>query len=454
MVSGFGHVLWRRKLVIIACIGLVLGLTAAYVSTLPRAYEATALVAVGPGQQLGRAASGPAGSLEDQLRLIESRTMAERLVGRLGLHLLPEFRPAAAGGFRIGDLLPDAILDRLPTAWAAALASRPADLALTDEQRAAQLREEVVAATMKRIRAELASPSTMALKFTSADPQLAATGASALAELYLGEPGTLRQTSPGNDRARLEQELERLRAGIRETEQAIEAARARAQAQASATGAQSLLDLTGELGFWRSERAELEVRLRQTQAALESGGSLDQVALALDSDRLNQLQARAVELEQALAALSHQYGEEDAQTVELRAELAALEQERRAELEDLVQRMQQELAIIQSRESALAARIAELEEQSPQGQPADDIAILERRLAAERAALRGYLEQAAREPGSRSPGSETPAITPAVAPAGPTYARLALIWAVASAGALLLGIVLALAFETLRHERA
>ena len=459
-VSGFGDILWRHKLVILACIGLVLGLTAAYVSTLARAYEATVLVALHdrPGQQVGQGTPMQAASPEDQVRLIESRAMAERLVDRLDLHFVPEFRPdVASRGFRLGDLLPDALLERLPTAWADTLVSRPPDVEVTDEQRAARLWEQVIEATMARIRAEVTPPSTIGLKFTSRDPQVAAAGANALAELYLQERPAPRQNASQSDRARLGQEIERLRASIRETQQAIEAARPGADAQAGATNEQSRLDLTGELAFWQRERAEVEARLRQTQAALESGADLARAPLALDSARLGQLQARAIELQQALAALSQQYGEEDPQIIELRTQLAALEQERRAELEYVVQGLQEELAIIQSRESALEAQIAGLEEQSAEGGAADGLAVLEQRLEAERAALRGYLAQAAGQLGNKPSATTLPdarVIAPAVVPDRPTHPRLALIWGVASAGALLLGILLAFALEAVQRRRA
>ena len=52
-IGGFGHVLWRRKVLILACLGLVLASTAAYVSALRPAYEAEALVASG-NPRIGR----------------------------------------------------------------------------------------------------------------------------------------------------------------------------------------------------------------------------------------------------------------------------------------------------------------------------------------------------------------------------------------------------------------
>jgi polysaccharide biosynthesis transport protein len=461
-LADFGPILWRRKLLILACIGVVLGLTATYVSTLGPAYQAEALLALGerPSAPVEQDAALRDSALEDQRRLIESRTMAERLVDRLDLQLLPEFHPdVAARGFRLASVLcrwlPAAVLERLPKAWAERLMPPP-DGEMTDEQRAARLWEKVIAATMARIRAEARPPSAMVVKFTSADRHLAAAGANALAQLYLGEPRPVRQNASPGDLDRLGQEIERLRTSIRATEQAIEAGRAGAAAPASASSEQSRLGLRDELAFWRSERAEVEARLRQTQATLESGGDLDQAALFLNAERLGQLQATATELQQALGTLAQQYGEQAPQVVELRTQLAALEQERRGEIEQVLQGLRDEGAIIQSRETALQAEITALDEESVEGQADASLAPLEQRLQADRALLREYLDQAAGQLGTQPAASSAEAriVAPAVVPDEPTYPRLALIWSAASAGALLLGILLAFALEAWHRARA
>jgi succinoglycan biosynthesis transport protein ExoP len=460
-LPDFGPILWRRKLLILACLGVVLGLTAAYVSTFAPAYHAEALIALPDRPVLGEDAAIQDSTLEDQQRLIESRAMAERLVDRLELQLVAEFHPNVAGrGFRfasvLGRWLPDAILTRLPKAWADAFVPRPSDREMTDEQRAARLWEEVIAATMARIRADVRAPSAIVVKFISADRQLAAAGANALAELYLEGRGAVPQNASPGDRDRLGQEIERLRASIRATEQAIDAAVAGADAQDSAASERSSLELTDELAFWRGERAEVETRLRQTQATLESGGDLDQAALFFDAERLGQLQASATELQQVLGAVAQQFGEQDPQVVELRTQLAALEQERRAEIDHVLQRLRDEVAIIQSRETALEAKIDALGEEPAEGQAGGGLTVLEQRLEADRALLREYLEQAAGQLGAQpaAPFSDARIVTPAVVPDEPTYPHLALIWGAASAGGLLLGILLAFALEAWRHRRA
>ena len=90
-IGGFGYVLWRRKLLILACLGLVLASTAAYVSALTPAYEAEALVASGelPNQQTG----------QERPATHARHPPHGRAAGR-------PFRPAALAGVPAGSLLP------------------------------------------------------------------------------------------------------------------------------------------------------------------------------------------------------------------------------------------------------------------------------------------------------------------------------------------------------------
>jgi succinoglycan biosynthesis transport protein ExoP len=454
-IGGLGHVLWRRKLPLTACVGLALASTAAYVSMLRPAYEAEALVAPAnlTGEQIGPS---------DPLRLVDTRVIAEQLVKRLDLQLLPEFHPdRSSGSLRrtaltaIGPWLPAELVHWLANGALDTPAAGSSERPMTDEERAAWLRDAVIEATMARMRAEVTPSSAIGLKFIAEDPQLAAAGANALADLYLQQrPGPRQNAAPG-ERARLDPEIERLRADIRATEQAIASAHGGTAAQASGASGQSRLDRTGELAFWRSERAEVEGRLRQAQAALESGAELAQTAPALKSERLDQLQRRTVELEQALAALPQGNAEQDPQIVDLREQLAALEQDRRAELELMLKELRDEIGIIQARETELEQKIKTPEDESAAGPAEGGLAALEQKLAADRGLLRERLDQAAPqlEGQPQAQGDDARIIRPAVVPSQPAYPRLALIWGVAAAAALALGVAVAFVLEALHGAR-
>lgn len=448
-------ILWRHKLPILGCIVVVLGFTAAYVSGRTPVYRAITLVALEEGST-GQGAPVQDGNLEDQLRLIESRAMAEQLVERLNLHFVPEFQPDMTAGSRQADpWLPPPILEWLPQPFAATLGAGPAEGEMTDEQRAARLRNQVIEAAMLRTRAEAVRPLVLGLQFVSADPQLAAAGANALAELYLEERQGLRREGSEGDHVTLAEEIERLRASIRETEQAIEASRASADAATAQPSEQTLLDLTGELAFWRRERAEVEVRLRQAEAALESGAALDLAALAIEAERLGGLQGREAELEQALMALSQQHGEDDPQVVELRTDLEALQTDKRSEIELIVSRLRNEIEIIRSRETALETEIKGLEGQAAQDEAAGGEDVLEQKLQAERAQLQDRLERLEQsEPRASGSLPDAQIIAPAVAPDEPFQPRLAMIYGAAFAGGLLLGFLVAFGLESVHRARA
>src|SRR5688572_9664816 len=193
---GLGRTLWRRKLFLLGFMVIVLGLTAAYVSRLPPAFEAEALVMLNDRQaqvapeipELLAGLPPNEEGLQGQLLLIKSRSMAERMVDQLNLHMLPEFNPALrpksanfAAWFDPVRLIPAAVLDRLPRAWADTLMTTSSSAEMTDQQRAALLRAEIVERVMNNIVAEPANRSTViGLKFISTEPELAALGANTL----------------------------------------------------------------------------------------------------------------------------------------------------------------------------------------------------------------------------------------------------------------------------------
>jgi succinoglycan biosynthesis transport protein ExoP len=448
---NLGRILWRRRLLVLACLVVVLGLTTAHVARVAPMFEAATLVTAsgrtglepGLGEPEDTRSEGP--NVADQLRLIGSRTMAEGLIDRLDLQLSVEFNPQlrpdgswAADSRGAMGLVPAALLDVIA----------PPEAELTDEERAARLRARVVDAVVPRIRVEPAGSSALSLRFVSADPDLAAAGATALAELYLDHRLEGQQQARQLERQRLAREIERLAATVSAAERAIAELRATSLAGSAQASEQDLLGLTGELAFWRSERAELEASLRQAGGPLESDASLDQAARSLDPALLGGLSAREVELERRLAELSQAYGEQDPQVSSLKAELIALDEQKRLEVEQSVGQLEQEVAIIRARETALEAKIATLEGQLAEGQAVGGLETLERQAEADRELLRTYMDRATQLAAAPQAGeADARILAPAVAPKKPKYPRLALIYAIALGGALLLGSVVALGVE-------
>jgi polysaccharide biosynthesis transport protein len=443
---------WRRRLIILASVAFALAVATGYVAGSPRSFEAASLITTGSRPSDARR-SGP--GIEDRLPLLKSTAMAERLVDRLDLQLAAEFNPMLppdgpnlSYDFGSGSLVPAGLRAQLPPAWAAVLGGAPAGAGLTDEQQAARLHAHVVDAVKARIEVGPARPSVTRIAFRSADPDLSAAAANALAELYLDDQGTWEQQSQG-----LEQEIERLTASIDATEKAIAALQATAAARADQPGEQDLFGLTAEREFWRTGRAQIEARRRSLEA-LGADPSLDQAAPLLNSDRLGELQAGAIELERQLAELSPGRDAQDQEIASLRAEMAALDEEARAEIERTAARLETEAMTIRSRETALAAEIEALDQQLAERKGVNGTEALERQAEAERELLQTYVDrlEQGQLPG-RADDPDARIVAPASVPQTPQRPPPLLIYGVGLSGGLLLGILIALGVEASHGHR-
>ncbi len=452
-----GRTLWRRKLFLLGFMVIVLGLTAAYVSRMPPAYESEALVMLNdrPAQTVPDIPDVLVGSpptedsLASQLLLIKSRSMAERLVDQLNLHLLPEFNPALrpstadfAAWLDPARLIPAWLLDHLPKAWADTLMTTSSGAEMTDQQQAALLRSEIIQAVMDNILAEPANRSTViGLKFISTDPALAALGANTLARLYMSEQLEDKQTASRRAGEFLTHEIERLRASVASAEQAVQDYRRQHGLAGAAPDQQQLTELTTQLVISRSDRAQSEAKLRQVERLLSSGADLTQAAQLLDLPVLTELRARELELNRQRAELSSEYGPRHPQMLNLEAELKSLQDRKEGEIRQIAQRLKDEVQVGRSREATLESNIDGLKSQLSEHNEAEiGLEALQREATADRDLLETYINRA-KEITSQQKAQEPDArvISRAALPDEPTYPRRKLIFGVALVSALLAG---------------
>jgi capsular exopolysaccharide synthesis family protein len=465
---GLARTLWRRKLFLLGVVLLILGLTAAFVSRMPPAFEAEALVMLNDRQSqlapeipelLSQLAPNEQG-LQSQLLLIRSRSMAERLVDELRLHMLPEFNPALrprevdiTHWLDPANLVPDAVFDHLPRAWADTLMTAASGAPMTDQRKASLLRSEIVENVMKHIQAEPANSTlVMSLRFASTNPELAAIGANSLARLYLDEQLELKQTASRRAGDFLEQEIERLRASVSVAEQTIQEYRTReGLVEAQPVDEQQLSGLTTQLVLSRSERAEAEARLRQVEQLLQSDTTLAAAAQLLESPVLGQLRTREIEINREIAELSSEYGARHPRMINLQVELESLEDRKRTEIRQIAQRQRDEVQVLRSREATLQSNIERIRSQvAVRNEARVGLEALERDVQADRDLLKTYINRA-KEIGSQEKAQQPDAriISQAVLPDEATYPRRQLIFGVALFSSLLVGSLLVFGLESL-----
>jgi polysaccharide biosynthesis transport protein len=465
---GLARTLWRRKLFLLGVVLLILGLTAAYVSRMPPAFEAEALVMLNDRQAqlapeipelLSRLTPDEQG-LQSQLLLVRSRSMAERLVDELRLHMLPEFNPALqpkdadiAHWLDPANLIPEAVLDHLPRAWADTLLTPGSGVRMTDQRRASLLRSKIVESVMEHIQAEPANSAlVMSLRFVSVDPELAAIGANSLARLYLDEQLELKQTASRRAGDFLQGEIERLRASVSSAEQTIQDYRKReGLVEAQPVDEQQLSGLTTQLVLSRSQRAEAEARLSQVEELLQSDATLGAASQLLESPVLGQLRTRKIEINRQIAELSSEFGARHPRMINLNVELESLQDRKQLEIRQIAQRQRDEVEVLRSREATLQSNIERIRSQvAVRNEARIGLQALERDVQADRDLLSTYLNRA-KEIGSQEKAQQPDAriISQAVLPDEATYPRRQLIFGVALLTSLLMGSLLVFGLEGL-----
>ena len=125
------------------------------------------------------------------------------------------------------------------------------------------------------------------VEFSASDPKVAADVANAIAEAFVDLQQDAKRQSAVAATAWLEQEIERLRARVAESEQAVADYRESHDlfdlersggVDAGSLSSQQLGDLNAELIRARAARAEAEARAEQVQSLLDTGIALECVA--------------------------------------------------------------------------------------------------------------------------------------------------------------------------------
>jgi uncharacterized protein involved in exopolysaccharide biosynthesis len=234
-------ILRRRRSLMAGTVLLLTALSAALAFGLTPRYTASASVVVDPSA--ARVVNSEAvieeeaqdkSVIETEIKRLESRSFARRVIERVGLLDDPEFNHALAGPWRLADHLPPAIARRLPEAWLVATGlAMPADpvaeadaLDEADEADAATQRERALEPTVDaflgRLQiAQAGSAAVVSVSFTSPDPAKAARIANAVAALYVAQRLEGKQTAAADSAEWLSERLAQLRVELLAAENTI-----------------------------------------------------------------------------------------------------------------------------------------------------------------------------------------------------------------------------------------
>ena len=427
--------LWRRKFLIGVSVAVAMVLAGLYILQVPSRYEAQVLVMLTdrPTAFEDQVPGVPPAEddIESEVQLLETRTMAEKLLKSFDLHTVPEFntdlRPDSWLGILFDGIVPG-IIARMRTE------DQPPG---ADQDWSARYRK-TINEVLNHIRAEQVGSNLIEVSFSSSDPGLAERGARKLASLYIDQRLQARRSVAEGEAEFLEREVAQYRQQVAEQTQKIQDYRKQNQLDRAEALEEEITNLS-------ERRLDLQRDLRMAQA---HGGNSGEPPT---SDLLSALLTRQIETENEIDQLSDEYGANHPTMLDLQAERASTQRQINQERARLRARQQDEV-------NALSDQIASIEDsiQSLKGQ-LDQMAdarvaleAMERDLAPDQLLLEQYLERL-NEARSQTKADlpDVRVVSDAVRPDEPTYPRTSLILGVAFFGSLIGGGLIALGIESL-----
>jgi len=315
-------------------------------------------------------------AVASQVQLVLSRDLARKVVHELKLTERAEFDPLLSGASIVRQV-----------AGLAGFARDP--FKMTTEER-------VLEAYYERLTAYPVDKSrVIAIEFSSADPELAAKAANAVAQAYLELQQAARQEQTRLASQWLGNETESLRQRVAEAEAKVEAFRARSNLFVGSNNislsSQQLGELNSQLSLARSQKADAEAKAQLIRNLLKSGQGIE-FSDVVNSELIRRLAEQGATLRAQLAEQSSTLLGNHPRIKELKAQITDLDTQIRREAEKLVRAFENDARIAGARLETLTASLDQLKVQAAaSGEQDIQLRALEREAKAQRDLLESYL---------------------------------------------------------------
>jgi uncharacterized protein involved in exopolysaccharide biosynthesis len=315
-------------------------------------------------------------AVTSQVQLVLSRDLARKVIKDLKLTERPEFDPVLNGVSVVRQVLSMIGIAKDP-------------LKMSPEER-------VLEAYYERLTAFAVDKSrVISIEFTSADPELAAQGANAVAEAYLDLQQSAKQDQTRVASQWLGTEIEALRKRVAEAEGKVEEFRSKSNLFVGTNNTtlsnQQLGELNSQLAIARSQKAESEAKAKLIRSQLRSGQPIESSDV-INSELIRRLAEQGATLRAQLAEQSSTLLGNHPRIKELKAQIADLDRQVRHEGEKLVRAFENDAKIAGDRVEALSANLDQLKRQAASTNEQDVVLrSLEREAKAQRDLLESYL---------------------------------------------------------------
>ncbi len=349
-LNGFFHILGRRFIWIVACVGGFACLAAYYIATAPLSYTSTVSILVdsrdhqplGSDQQPLPQTADPI-LVESQLKLITTEAVLRRVVEMEHLESDPDYSPRER---RPGLLDPVVRLidrGRVPAAPMQQIVDRLAqDISVKRPDRTYVIEVDVKAPT----------------------PGKAARIADAVALAFISESRAATDRMIDQQTAWITSHAADLRTKLEAAEkraQDYKAANGIVNAAGTLTNEQQLQDANRDLVAARAKTAEAQSRAEQIRRIIASGHALDGTYDTINSTVIRQLRVQYSDLARREAAASQKYGTRHPEYQDIQEQLQAVRTQITGEMQRVASALANEVQVAKGNEDAAQKRVASLE---------------------------------------------------------------------------------------------
>lgn len=361
------HILRTRLPVILGTIAIMMAFAALSLYRTTPLYTASALVMIDSGRnqvfENATSLSGGGGGygyydsslIENQVQILYSRSLAERVVENLGLDQAPVTNVVDAveepqsGLARIVGLAD-------PRNW---FAQEQVSI-LTEEQETANRRESLINSVLGGLTASALGFSTaIEIRYVDSDPERAARLANALSEAYVSDQ--LEAKFEASERATrwLTERVQQLADQVRDADVAVQQYKSDnnlTEVSGTSVVDQQLAGLNQQLIIARSELAEQEARYARV-AELQNAGRAQDVSQVVASPLINSLRAQETELLRREADFSSRYGPRHPRMIDLQSEKENLLASIETEVQRVIETIRNDLAVTRARVRSLESSL-------------------------------------------------------------------------------------------------
>jgi len=300
--------------------------------------------------------------VESEVKIIQSRSLAAKVVDELNLTDDPEFNATlvvlkglALWKHNVSSWVGDLLKTLLPKG--------KQDTPLTYEERQLITKDKAVSTLLDRLNVRRSGLTyVISLSFESEVPKKAAKIVNTVADKYLVDQLEAKFDATKRANEWLEERLGTLRDEVQAAERAVEIYRAKnglLNAKGSSLTEQQIAELTGSAIILRAELAEKQARLNTVDQQLKSGRGED-VTAVLDSSVITDLRRQQSEAIRRQGELQSRYGARHPEILKVKSELADIQNQIQQQINRIVSSLRGEVSVARQRVASLERDINRL----------------------------------------------------------------------------------------------